>query len=176
MTKYCRQRTFITWWKQDKTQRKWWSCDENYNQIYNAILLTNKNGTKCGLQNKNSAKVSLHFRWPKRDETKCNNVISSHYYYYFAIFLFPESHFRCCIRSHCTDAGNIASSIPSRAALLRRCSCGGLTLMITQDTELSLAQRKRLMASQLGFGVPSGVTCQPKPGDSLYSYGCCCNV
>ncbi len=23
------------------------------------------------LQNKNYAKMSLHFRWPKRDETKC---------------------------------------------------------------------------------------------------------
>ncbi len=29
------------------------------------------------LQNKNYAKMSLHFRWPKRDETKCYNVISS---------------------------------------------------------------------------------------------------
>ncbi len=45
--------------------------------MYNAILLTNKNETKCGLQNKNYAKMSLHFRWPKRDETKCYNVISS---------------------------------------------------------------------------------------------------
>jgi len=26
------------------------------------ILLTNKNETKCGLQNKNYAKMSLHFR------------------------------------------------------------------------------------------------------------------
>ena len=31
----------------------------------------------CSLQNKNSAQVSLHFHWPKRDETKCNNVIST---------------------------------------------------------------------------------------------------
>ncbi len=45
--------------------------------MYNAISLTNKNETKCGLQNKNYAKMSLHFRWPKRDETKCYNVISS---------------------------------------------------------------------------------------------------
>ncbi len=37
----------------------------------------NKNETKCGLQNKNYAKMSLHFRWPKQDETKCYNVISS---------------------------------------------------------------------------------------------------
>ncbi len=36
-----------------------------------------KNETKCGLHNKNYAKMSLHFRWPKRDETKCYNVISS---------------------------------------------------------------------------------------------------
>ena len=62
MTKYRHQQTFITRRKRDETQRKWWSCDENYNQIYNPMLLTNKNGTKCGLQNKNSAKVSLHFR------------------------------------------------------------------------------------------------------------------
>ncbi len=40
-------------------------------------MLTNKNETKCGLQNKNYAKMSLHFRWPKRDEMKCYNVISS---------------------------------------------------------------------------------------------------
>ncbi len=45
--------------------------------MYNAILLTNKNVTKCGLQNKNYAKMSLHFRWPKRDETKCYKVILS---------------------------------------------------------------------------------------------------
>ena len=120
MTKYCRQRTFITWRKRDERERKWWSCDKNYNQMYDAILLMNKNGTKCGLQNKNSAKVSLHFRWPKWDETKCNNVISSHYYYYFAIFLFPESQFRCCIRSHCADAGDVSSSVPTCAPLLRR--------------------------------------------------------
>ena len=59
MTKYRRQRTFITRRKRDETQHKWWSCDENYNQIYNAILLMNKNGTKCGLQKKTSTKVSL---------------------------------------------------------------------------------------------------------------------
>ena len=149
MTKYHRQRTFITWRKGDETQRKWWSCDENYNQIYNAILLTNKNGTKYGLQNKNSAKVSLHFRWPKRDDVmmKCNNIILSRYYYYFAVFLFPESQFRCCIRSLCTDAGDVSSSVPTHAALLRRCSCGGLTLTIMQDTEWSLAQRKGPMAA-----------------------------
>ncbi len=29
--------------------------------MYNAILLMNKNETKCGLQNKNYAKMSLHF-------------------------------------------------------------------------------------------------------------------
>ena len=66
MSKYCRQRTFITWRKWDETQRKWWSCDENYNQIYNAILLMNENGTKCGLQNKTSS-----FSY-----TKYNDVIS----------------------------------------------------------------------------------------------------
>ena len=54
-------------------QQKWWSCDENYNQMYNAILLTNENGTKCGLQNKDSAKISLQA------------III------FEIFLFPES-------------------------------------------------------------------------------------
>ncbi len=37
----------------------------------------NKNEAKYGLQNKNYAKMSLHFRWPKRDKTKCYNVISS---------------------------------------------------------------------------------------------------
>ncbi len=36
--------------------------------MYNAISLTNKNETKCGLQNKNYAKMSLQ---------KCYNVISS---------------------------------------------------------------------------------------------------
>ena len=154
MTKYCRQRTFITWWKQDKTQRKWWSCDENYNQIYNAILLTNKNGTNCGLQNKNSAKVSLHVHWPKWDRMKCNTINSSrYYYYYFAIFLFPESQFRCCIRLHSADAGDITSSIPTRAALFRRCRCGGLMLTTTPDTKISLTQRKGPMAGQLGFSV-----------------------
>ncbi len=30
--------------------------------MYNAISLTHKNETKCGLQNKNYAKMSLHFR------------------------------------------------------------------------------------------------------------------
>ncbi len=40
-------------------------------------MLTNKNETKCGLHNRNYAKMSLHFRWPKQDETKCYNVISS---------------------------------------------------------------------------------------------------
>ncbi len=62
--------------------------------MYNAISLTNKNETKCGLQNKNYAKMSLHFRWPKRDETKCYNVISSRF------VAFPVSHswshFRGC--------------------------------------------------------------------------------
>ncbi len=49
----------------------------------------NKNETKCGLQNKNYAKMSLHFRWPKRDETKCYNVISSRLVaLLFAVFLF----------------------------------------------------------------------------------------
>lgn len=28
-------------------------CDYNYNKIYNTILLTNENETKCGLQNEN---------------------------------------------------------------------------------------------------------------------------
>ncbi len=56
--------------------------------MYNAISLTNKNETKCGLQNKNYAKMSLHFRWPKQDETKCYNVISSRF------VAFPVSHFR----------------------------------------------------------------------------------
>ncbi len=54
--------------------------------MYNAISLTNKNETKCGLQNKNYAKMSLHFRWPKRDETKYYNVISSRF------VAFPVSH------------------------------------------------------------------------------------
>ncbi len=31
MTKYRRQRTFITWRKRDETQRKCWSCDDDYN-------------------------------------------------------------------------------------------------------------------------------------------------
>ncbi len=31
MTKYRRQRTFITWRKRDETQRKWWSCDDDDN-------------------------------------------------------------------------------------------------------------------------------------------------
>ena len=44
-----------------ETQRKWWSRDENYNQIYNATLLTNKNGTKCGLQDKTLLKYLLIF-------------------------------------------------------------------------------------------------------------------
>ncbi len=56
--------------------------------MYNAISLTNNNETKCGLQNKNYAKMSLHIRWPKRDETKCYNVISSRF------VAFPVSHFR----------------------------------------------------------------------------------
>ncbi len=47
--------------------------------MYNAISLTNKNETKCGLQNKNYAKMSLHFHRPKRDETKCYNVILSRF-------------------------------------------------------------------------------------------------
>ncbi len=50
------------------------------------VVLTNKNETKCGLQNKNYAKMSLHFRWPKRDETKCYNFISSRF------VAFPMSH------------------------------------------------------------------------------------
>lgn len=37
----------------DETKRKCWSCDEDYEEIYNGTLLTNKDGTKCGLQNKN---------------------------------------------------------------------------------------------------------------------------
>ncbi len=63
--------------------------------MYNAILLTNKNDTKCGLQNKNYAKMSLHFRWPKRDEMKCYNFISSRLValllllLLFSIFCFP---------------------------------------------------------------------------------------
>ncbi len=31
MTKYRHQRTFITWWKRDETQRKCWSCDDDDN-------------------------------------------------------------------------------------------------------------------------------------------------
>ncbi len=62
---------------ESQTQRKCWSCDDDDNLMYTAISLTNKNETKCGLQNENYAKMSLHFRWPKRDETKCYNVISS---------------------------------------------------------------------------------------------------
>ena len=46
-------------------------------EMYNAILLTNKNETKCGLQNINYTKMFLYFHWPKRDKTKCHNVISS---------------------------------------------------------------------------------------------------
>ncbi len=56
--------------------------------MYDAISLMNKNETKCGLQNKNYAKMSLNFHWPKRDETKCYNVISSRF------VAFPVSHFR----------------------------------------------------------------------------------
>ncbi len=103
--------------------------------MYNAILLTNKNDTKCGLQNKNYAKMSLHFRWPKRDEMKCYNFISSRYYYYYSVFLFPVFHFRGCIWSHC--------ALPQAplAALFRR----------QQQTKLCLTQRKGQMASQAGF-------------------------
>ncbi len=52
--------------------------------MYNAILLTNKNETKCGLHNKNYAKMSLHL--PKRDETKCYNVISSRLFALLLLF------------------------------------------------------------------------------------------
>ena len=45
--------------------------------MYDALSLTNKNETKCGLQNKNYAKMSPHFCWPKRDETKCYNVTTN---------------------------------------------------------------------------------------------------
>ncbi len=41
MTKYRRQRTFITWRKRDETQRKCWSCDDemfNYNRLSLNIL------------------------------------------------------------------------------------------------------------------------------------------
>ena len=44
-----------------ETQRKWWSRDKNYYQIYNATLLTNKNGTKCGLQDKTLLKYLFIF-------------------------------------------------------------------------------------------------------------------
>ena len=69
----------------------------------------NKNGTKCGLQNKHSAKISLHFHWPKQDKMIYYNIISSSCI--FAIFLLG------CIRSHCADAGGVTSSIPTRAII-----------------------------------------------------------
>ncbi len=88
MTKYRRQRTFITW--RNETRR-----NVNAGHVTMTII-------KCIMQYrwriktrlnvvykiKTMLKMSLHFRWLKRDETKCYNVISSRF------VTFPVSHFR----------------------------------------------------------------------------------
>ena len=58
--------------------------------------------------------------------------------------VFPESQFSGSIRSHCADAGDVTSSIPTHTALFRWCSCSGLRLTTIQDT-------KWLMAGHPGF-------------------------
>ncbi len=65
--------------------------------MYNAISLTNKNETKCGLQNKNYAKCLFIFvdqNEMKRNVITLFRLALSRYYYYFAVFLFPVSLFR----------------------------------------------------------------------------------
>ncbi len=68
--------------------------------MYNAISLTNK----CGLLNvvyKIKTMLKCLFIVVDQNETKRNvitlfRLVLSHYYYYFAVFLFPVSHFRGC--------------------------------------------------------------------------------
>jgi len=86
--------------------------------------------------------MSLHFRWLKRDKTKCYNVILSRL---VALLLLFWVFWVSCVSLHSCRWRHFLKLL---AALFRRCSCRGLT-----DNQLTQRKASQRMASQLGFFI-----------------------